>query len=80
MGFPDPGVWMTFQVLTQEAESYVFKNWECGINMCRRVCVCLKDPTKRSLSLIWDHSLELQIIMEGALFTSVCNIFWLKFC
>ena len=23
MSFPDPGVWMTFQVLTQEAESYV---------------------------------------------------------
>ena len=44
------------------------------------MCVWLKDPTKRSLSLIWDHSLELQIIMEGALFTSVCSIFWLKFC
>ena len=41
MGFPDPGVWMTFQVLTQEAESYVFKNWECGINMYRRECVCV---------------------------------------
>lgn len=50
MGFPDPGVWMTFQVLTQEAESYVFKNWECGINMCRRVCVCVcvfEGPNKK---------------------------------